>query len=646
MNEFDSVLNEAIRLNVNEVCVEINSEISFITDNTPQKMQKFNVISEDSFKEIAKKYLDVHFQSFDKDHPQKHMVTLEKHIIHISGTYEKNAPRLHFFLPPKGEALFKAHWEKLSQIASPAPAKDSSKIELPFDINSAIAISPRTNNPPPKKEPKLGSEVKKAVDTENPSLEDMLKPSPPKEVPKDVKKTEATASPELTLTPEISFPEAPLTVSVEPLPSETQIEIQDIQTSKASELNQEINEISVSESAPTIEVQSLTLDTPTNLDLPQTSPNELEVKIESPSISISPEINIEQASSQDIKIDTPDNIPVSQDIKLDTPSSLELSTNKVQTTDPTAPNPPAMQIPKENIELHPSEATKSSRIENTQTKHQIPLLDVMESLKATHLHLISGQKPSLRIEGKLINYGDKIMDEGSIVMLLSDCIPFESKGIWQNLQEFDFMFDDGKKTYRVHTFKDLNGRNAVLRILSRDIPSFEQLKLAPRLQDYYQAKRGLLVIAAASDLLIQKILASMIQELGNSGSRKIISLEKQIYYKQDSTKSYITQREVGLHTASFPQGLQAALQENCDLIFLSHLSDKTIGQLALISSEQGLVSAGLLAHSLKEAKSVLDSLLSESPQILVETLLLDLIFASTDAGGNIVLEFEKSEPKT
>ena len=95
-------------------------------------------------------------------------------------------------------------------------------------------------------------------------------------------------------------------------------------------------------------------------------------------------------------------------------------------------------------------------------------------------------------------------------------------------------------------------------------------------------------------------LAAVVDLINESRNEHVITLEEPIEYTFESKKAHISQREVGLHTASYSAALRAALREDPDIIVVGELRDRETTSLAVTAAETGhLVFATLHTRGVK-----------------------------------------------
>jgi twitching motility protein PilT len=111
-------------------------------------------------------------------------------------------------------------------------------------------------------------------------------------------------------------------------------------------------------------------------------------------------------------------------------------------------------------------------------------------------------------------------------------------------------------------------------------------------------------------------------------------------------RSIITQREVPIHTNSFPVALKAALREDADIVLVGEMRDLETISLALTAAETGLLVFGTL-HTNNSRKTIdrLIDVFPASKQAQVRTMLANslrgvvaqLLLKKADGSGRIAV---------
>jgi twitching motility protein PilT len=155
-------------------------------------------------------------------------------------------------------------------------------------------------------------------------------------------------------------------------------------------------------------------------------------------------------------------------------------------------------------------------------------------------------------------------------------------------RECDFSYYvQGVGRFRTNVFQQRGDWCLAMRYVKAEIPSFEQLGLLPILKKIAEAPRGIVLIAGATGSGKSTTLAAMIQHLNDTTASHIITLEDPIEFVFEDKKSTIEQREIGLDTSSFNQGLKHILRQDPDVIMIGEMRDATSFSAAMSCADTG-----------------------------------------------------------
>lgn len=179
--------------------------------------------------------------------------------------------------------------------------------------------------------------------------------------------------------------------------------------------------------------------------------------------------------------------------------------------------------------------------------------------------------------------------------------------------ESDFSYEiENVCRFRVNVFKQSNCVAAALRLISNNIPSFEDLRLPEVISDLAMLPRGLVLVTGPTGSGKSTTLAAVINKINKHRKDHVITLEDPIEYKHNHINSIINQREVGSDTKSFANGLRAALREDPDVILVGEMRDTETIATAITAAETGhLVLATL--HT-QDAASTVNRIIDVFPE--------------------------------
>jgi twitching motility protein PilT len=117
--------------------------------------------------------------------------------------------------------------------------------------------------------------------------------------------------------------------------------------------------------------------------------------------------------------------------------------------------------------------------------------------------------------------------------------------------------------------------------------SFEALSLPPVLKDLARKPRGLILVTGTVGSGKSTTLAAMIHWVNSTTPKNIITLEDPIEHLFVDGLSYVSQREVGLDTKSFADGLRHILRQDPDVIMIGEIRDQETMSIALTAADTG-----------------------------------------------------------
>ncbi len=231
---------------------------------------------------------------------------------------------------------------------------------------------------------------------------------------------------------------------------------------------------------------------------------------------------------------------------------------------------------------------------------------------ASDVHLTVGIPPKMRVHGRLhtiesnalcpedtMGFAEQILEKGQLEK-------FRERG------EFDMACSiPGAGRYRVNVFKQQGAAALALRLVTERIPAPEELGVPASIIELYQRKRGLVLVTGPTGSGKSTTLAAIIDKVNTCRDAHIITLEDPVEYLHSHKQSMVNQREIGLDTRSYADGLRAALREDPDVILVGEMRDYETISVAVTAAETGHLVLSTL-HTIG-ASSTMDRIIDVFP---------------------------------
>ena len=232
------------------------------------------------------------------------------------------------------------------------------------------------------------------------------------------------------------------------------------------------------------------------------------------------------------------------------------------------------------------------------------LFNTLIEKNGSDLHLEEGQKPKIRIHGKLTNVSSETLTKEHMLSLLT---PICSPENWQRFEaqgDLDFAYTyDQQARFRANYFRHFFGLGAVFRLIPFKIRSIEELDLPSHIKEFSKWRSGLVLVTGPTGSGKSTTLASIIDYINTNFERKIITIEEPVEFIHSKKKALISHREVGKDTESFNTGLRTAIKSDTNIILVGEMRDRETIELALTASEMGILVFGTL-HTNSAAKTI------------------------------------------
>jgi twitching motility protein PilT len=233
------------------------------------------------------------------------------------------------------------------------------------------------------------------------------------------------------------------------------------------------------------------------------------------------------------------------------------------------------------------------------------ILGWCEELKASDLHGQAGEAFTVRVDGQLRRLNP------------DEFPPFSSEELYEELSrnfkadivasirrrnEFDMSFRHGSNRYRANFSKQKGEQSFSFRFVPQQRFGLKDLHLPDSLQEIVEELRGLVLLTGPTAQGKSTTARALLQQLNETSRIRIITIEDPVEYVFKDEKAQFEQREVGIDTDSFANGIRNAMRQDPNLIFVGEMRDRESIYAAVQAAETGhMVITTLHADSAPQA---------------------------------------------
>lgn len=216
------------------------------------------------------------------------------------------------------------------------------------------------------------------------------------------------------------------------------------------------------------------------------------------------------------------------------------------------------------------------------------VLEKMIAAHASDLHLKAGTPPVVRVDGVLYTLDEPAPTAQDLREVANQLLNEEQRVYFSTHNEIDFAFGvSGLARFRANVFMQRGTAALALRHVPVEVPTLEDLGLPPVVRDLAFSPRGLILVTGRTGSGKSTTLAAMIDTINRTTTRNVITVEDPIEFLHRDRLSFIHQREVGLDTQSFHDGLRYVLRQDPDIILVGEIRSLETMSTALMAADTG-----------------------------------------------------------
>ncbi len=233
------------------------------------------------------------------------------------------------------------------------------------------------------------------------------------------------------------------------------------------------------------------------------------------------------------------------------------------------------------------------------------LLEEMIEKEASDLHITTGERPKLRVDGDIADSSvTEVLTPKDTLQLAYSVLTENQKKRFETEDELDFSFGiQNLARFRGNCFKQRGCVSMVIRMIPFNVRTFQELGLPPVIAKLAERPRGLILVTGPTGSGKSTTLAAIIDKINKERKGHIITVEDPIEFIHRHQSCIVNQREIGTDTKSFQTALKYALREDPDVILVGEMRDLETIAAALTIAETGHLALATL-HTNSAAESI------------------------------------------
>ncbi|HTK31571.1 MAG TPA: PilT/PilU family type 4a pilus ATPase [Candidatus Saccharimonadaceae bacterium] len=228
----------------------------------------------------------------------------------------------------------------------------------------------------------------------------------------------------------------------------------------------------------------------------------------------------------------------------------------------------------------------------------IRLDDLLRELKqrdGSDLYLTADSPPLFRVDGVTQPAGETALDAAEVESIIRAVVADDDWQAFERTHELNSArLVPSVGRFRLSVFRQRGQVGLVARLIRIDFPTAADLGLPESLIKLVMEKRGLILVTGATGSGKSTTLAALLDHRNVLSRGHILTVEDPIEFVHSHKGCVVTQREVGVDTASYSAALKSALRQAPDVILIGEIRDLETMESAIHFAETGHLVLGTL----------------------------------------------------
>ena len=248
------------------------------------------------------------------------------------------------------------------------------------------------------------------------------------------------------------------------------------------------------------------------------------------------------------------------------------------------------------------------------------MINWMEILKeavenqASDVFFVAGKSVCQKVDGHILPMMEQRLMPADTEQVITELYQTAGRSMDQFLQQGDddYSFSlPALARFRVNTYRQRGSMAAVIRVVSFDIPDWQEIHIPERVMNLADMQSGMVLVTGTAGSGKTTTQACIIDRINRTRDCHIVTLEDPIEYLHRHQKAIVSQREIAIDTEDYLSALRACVRQAPDVILLGEMRDAQTIHTAISAAETGhLVIATL--HT-KGAVNAIDRIIDAFP---------------------------------
>lgn len=215
------------------------------------------------------------------------------------------------------------------------------------------------------------------------------------------------------------------------------------------------------------------------------------------------------------------------------------------------------------------------------------ILQIAINKNASDVHLTTGYKILIRVDGKLQSISADTLTEESLESFVDVLLEGRTNIDKSVIKEYDMTYTANSRRFRVNIFRQMGKFSMALRVIPERIKSIQELDLPSIISQFPGFPNGLVLVTGPTGSGKSTTIAAILNQINLTLPKHIVTLEDPIEFVFPKGTSLVDQREFGLDFSSWDNALRAVLRQDPDVVLVGEMRDLETVEAALQIAETG-----------------------------------------------------------